>query len=1561
MADPAVPWRRAVAVLAGVAIVLGGIVLVLRSDGFSSVDATVPRATRWFVDQTRGRVVLADGFSGRALARLDVGDDGAVIDVVQGAAGTAVVDRAEATAREIDAAELRLGPARSVSVLAASESIVGIGQTGLVAIDPTTSQALLVPPGGGDTVPFQVDGAGLETLVAPDSSVWTISGGSLVRATTTGEVTVATGVATGRFSLVGSRPLLFDPGGGRVRFDDGEWVDLPTDADASEVVLQEPGPSAPCGWVAANDDLWCVGPGGIERTATIAGLDVDGADWLAIAGDAGALVRRAPLEIVRIDWRNERVIVDGGSPSVPDGSELAVSAATDLIWIDQTNGSLLWAVNPWGVHAISKNDNSAPLLGDDGRVVEEGTQGAAATRAAADAAVEAPFEPDENGIDDPPIAIDDPVTARTGAPVSIRVTANDRDPDGEAIAVVATTRPEDGSVEIVDASTVLYTPQDGFVGIDSFDYTIVDGNGTEASATVTIELLPLDATNQAPIGAEDATETGPDNDVVIDVLLNDIDPERDALRIDSFTPPDVGGELIELIGPSNLPALRYTPPSGASGTATFTYRPADLLGAVGEPVVVSVEIAQPTDDNRAPIVRPDAIRVRRDTPRPIAVLNNDRDPDGDRLQLSIVEPLPPGLLVELDGNSLVVTARAGAATYTPFSYRVDDGNGHVVTGGVLVVVIDDSEPNRPPVATPDSVSVAVGTTRVIDVLANDTDPDGDPLFLLELIRGDGDLGGDIRIEGDVISYTPAPLDGEEAEVDRFRYEIGDGSGATARGEVTVRILPEPVLAPPYAQDDAVTTEVDAPVTFDVLFNDGDPSGVRPTIVGTPGCASGGTARVGSDGRVTYTPPAGRAGVFSCSYEVTNAQGLRDSATIVITVLEPPNDNTPPIVPDIARTVETGDILVVDLLEDAEDDAPVEQLSVLSMTTPRLGVATREGSIVEFEAGTVAGPVSIAFQVGDMDGAVTPARLNIRIIEPIPEPPVARDDARTIVGPAVPTAIDVLANDIDPDGDPGDLRIASTEVRSGPATVSVAGGEIVVDAEAEYVGDVVVGYTVEDPDGLTDTATTVLTVLQPPNRAPVAEDDAAQVVNGGSVTVPIAFNDSDIDGDPLSISIVQFPDAALGSARLVDSSLVFDAVPGASGAAVTVYRVDDGELTDDATVRIEVLPCAVAPPEAPDVFLQTGYQQAISIDLTQYARNGDIVDVGPPLGAATGVYTPPAGENGNIVFQYTVRNSCRIRDVGEVVIDVNQDPSGTAYEQVMGRNATLSIPVSALASDTEPLTITALEQAPSWLTVAADSRSLSAAPNGASGVADAVAVIADPGGLTVRVPVRIVLENQAPQAFDDQIRVVPGSFLLDVLANDRDPDGDPISLLAYPETITFATGGTGTVQLDASGALLIDTGTGAGVGTFTYTIRDSLDRASAPATVTVVVNRAPQASDLSVAVPEHGEVVVALPASDPDGDALTVELLDDSSPIVTSVDGLTLTVRSPPPVLAGTLVLVRYRVTDPMGAVAQATITITVVEPPPPTTTTVPPTTTTTVPPTTTTTTPPTTTTTTAPP
>jgi large repetitive protein len=1540
-----VTWRQAVAAIAATLLTLFALVVVVRSDGLPAVDASSARATAWFVHQPTGRVVLVDGYGGRALASLDAGNRGQQLSVAEGRPGAFLLNDTTAEARAIDSVELRLGTPFGLTALGDGRAVSGVGQAGLVVFNPDEDEANVVPA-DGEPIPFRAEG-GTTAQVAPDGSIWSLVEGDLVRTTSSATQRTPLGVDDAALlSLVGNAPLVVDVSNRRARLGDGAWRPLATEADPSEILVQVPGPPAECGWVGADDDLWCVSAAGIEETSSVPGLDLGGGDLLAIAGEAAAVVRRGPSSIVRFDWRTGDIL-DDLSADVRADASLGVTATVDLVWVDDVAGDFVWGVNPWSVQAIEKGAQGILVLGEDGDVVGSGDPGEGTTGADESAAREPEVRsPDDNGIDDPPVAVDDRVTARSGASVPVQVTVNDYDPDGEAIAVSSVGVPGHGSVDIGTATTVVYTPEPGYVGVDRFEYTIVDGAGNSASATVTIELLAPGSTNKPPVGVVDSAETGPGVPVIVDVLLNDVDPERDALRLGGFSPPQsVGqatlGEVTETIGPSGLSALRFAPTDGFEGTAVFTYRPVDSLGAVGDDVEVRVEVARLGDPNRPPLVRPDAVRLRRDVTTQVPVLANDSDPDGDRLMLAVVEPVPAGLDVTVEGEELAVTARAGAGALVPFTYSVDDGNGHVVRGSVLVAVIDDVEPNRPPVVTADTQKAVVGQAVVVDVTANDVDPDGDPLTVVSVTQPADGSGQAVVFDREKIQFSPAPLLDEEGQATaRFTYTVSDGNGHEVVGDVTITVLPEPLDEPPFARDDSTFTYVDVPVTIDVLRNDGDPSGGRPTIVGRPGCATGGRATVTADLQVRYDPPPGRAGAFRCTYEVTNAQGLKASASIIVSVREPELTNVPPVAALDSLTVEVGATARIDVLaNDRDPDGPNSELRLVSSTAPLLGTATRDGRVITFVAGNRTGNATINYQVADGEGAISLGRLRITITERANQAPIAVPDAATIFGPATPQQFDVLANDSDPDETPGGLSVVSATRVSGDAAVSLVGSVVTIAPNADFIGQVIATYTIRDGEGLTATSSVVLTVQEPLNRPPDARDDVIDVVNGGSVTVPVLLNDSDPDGDALSVSIVSSADPALGATSLTaDKSITFAARPGASGTALVEYQVSDGELTDTAVLRIEVRPCAESSPIANDGFLTTGYRQPIAVDLTAFGANGTIADVTGPPGFVNGVYTPPEGENGNVVIAYSVVNSCRLRASGRVTIDVNQEPVAVPKSITVFRGEPVVVPVAGLATDSEPLTISAITGPPSWVSRQPDRLLVSPTLDTALGVSQFTVTVTDPGGLSTVVAIAVTVQNRPPIATADTVDATDGrKLVVDLVANDTDADSGGVLVISelLPTTLSFSGGGAGSVTLQADDrSVRIDPGDGRGVATFTYRVRDVEGADSSSTTVTVhgpPANQPPVATDQAVSVSVGTSVVVDLQASDPDGPppSIVEATFSDPSGVVERPRGLRLSILATTP---GTFI-VTYQVTDGEATSPTATLTITASSPTTTTTTT----------------------------
>jgi hypothetical protein len=1128
-----VSWRRVIVALVAVAVGLGGTFVALRADGFAATDATVPRATRWFVHQATNRVVLADGFSGTTLARLDPEEPG-IFQVVQSASGVALINRDTGTVRTVDAAALRLGPATPVELVDSTDSIVGIGQTGLVAVEPGSDIGVLLPP-DSEAVTFEVDAIGegaRNTRIAPDGAVWTLVDDRFLRITSADTETLATGLTGARFTLVGNTSLLLDSARARVRFGTGDWVDLPDAFAPSEVVLQEPGPPSECGWIGSGDTLLCIGDGGVVHRSDIDGLRLRALDRVAIGGEAAVVVRGETSRLVRLDWRNSRLldsVDDGPNAAIPAAAQLAISASVNLIWVDHVDGNRAWSIHPWGVAVVRKNDLSAPLLGESGQVIQGGDDGPADEADPDQIAPAGQRIPDGNGIDDPPVANPDSVSARFGVGVPIVVTANDYDPDGGAVAVVRVSDGQRGSVSITNASTVLYSPGPGFVGLDQFEYWITDSGGNLADTTVTVRLLPADAPNRAPVGFPDTAVTRPGVPVVIDVLANDVDPERDALQISSFTDPGSDGELVQIAGPTDLPALQYTPPPDISGEDRFTYRPVDAFGARGEPVEVVVEIDTSGGPNEQPTVVPDAVRLRRGVLESVPVLLNDRDPDNDTMVIVDVRA-PDGFDVQVAGDRLNITALAGAPELATVDYFVHDTVTEPVPAQLLVTVVADGQPNQPPVASADTATVVVGEPTIIDVLRNDIDPDGDAIFLLSAELADDSPGvGTVTVQGSELLYIANQLETDEAVFERLRYTISDGALENI-GEVTIRVLPERVFEPPFARDDSVTTDVDVAVTIDVLRNDGDPSGQDPLLVGDPSCPSGGVASATASGQVRYTPPAGRSGVFVCTYEVVNSQQLFASARITISVIEPPNRNRPPVVTPQSLQIEVGGTTTVDLLQNVTDpDGRSTKLEVVSWTRPAIGIVDVNGNFLTYTApSTVGPPVAFNFRVSDGDGGEAGGVVTFTIVPAVPLPPIARDDRAVETAPVPPTVVNVLVNDIDPAG--GTLRVTGARVTSGDGTASVTDSAVIVTPAATFVGDLVIVYEVTNARQLTSTATLVFTVIERPNRAPVVGDDVATVANGGQVVVAIANNDSDPDGDPLTYSITEPPNPRSAAPR-----------------------------------------------------------------------------------------------------------------------------------------------------------------------------------------------------------------------------------------------------------------------------------------------------------------------------------------------------------------------------------------------------------------------------------------------
>ncbi len=157
----------------------------------------------------------------------------------------------------------------------------------------------------------------------------------------------------------------------------------------------------------------------------------------------------------------------------------------------------------------------------------------------------------------PPTAVADAYDVKDAdGPYSLEVLDNDTDANGDALTVVAVTPPIHGTASVApDGSTVIYQPQAGYVGVDSFEYTVSDGNGGTASATVTLTATLSDRPPVAVAGDDITVRAGTDCEAVVgldgggssdpdgDVLAYRWDLTQDGVTLDSAAGPVVAWVL----------------------------------------------------------------------------------------------------------------------------------------------------------------------------------------------------------------------------------------------------------------------------------------------------------------------------------------------------------------------------------------------------------------------------------------------------------------------------------------------------------------------------------------------------------------------------------------------------------------------------------------------------------------------------------------------------------------------------------------------------------------------------------------------------------------------------------------------------------------------------------------------------------------------------------------------------------------------------------------------------------------------------------------------------------
>ncbi|MGL1154135.1 tandem-95 repeat protein [Vibrio parahaemolyticus] len=659
-----------------------------------------------------------------------------------------------------------------------------------------------------------------------------------------------------------------------------------------------------------------------------------------------------------------------------------------------------------------------------------------------------------------------------------------------------------------------------------------------------------------PVTLDAIEEDGGSIIITTEELLSNVDDEdKDTLSVENLIIDKGNGTLVD----NGDGTWTFTPQIDDDTEVSFTF---DIID--DEDLVVSgsanLDIL-PIND--APNAENDVITTEEDTAVTIDVLVNDSDVEGDALSIqSASVPSEQGSVDIVDGKLVFTPAENfnGEATIT---YIVTDGDlTDEAKVTVTVTPVNDS-----PVAVDDTTSIQEDTAVTIDVLTNDTDVDGDKLSI-ESASVPKEQGTVEVVDGKLV-FTPAENFNGDAEI---TYTVTDGE-LTDEAKVTVTVNPVndaptiKVEAVESITEDAVSTDT---VVATLTVRDTDTPEDQLTV-SLENNSNGYFVLVGDEVKLT------QAGVDAVNNDELNLKDLTISASVSDGVNPTASDSDSLIVNRVndAPTVENA-IADQELSEDFAtytidlNDAFKDSDSALNFS-----VSGNSNVLVSIENGIATisptadwnGSETLTFTATDPSGESISQRVDFTVA---PVADIVADKATVVED--TPTIIKVLGNDTFEGYD----QVVSLDTNNGPAngTVSVnPDGSVTYTPNDNYHGADSFTYIVTS--GGVSESTTVNVDVTPVNDAPMAKDDIATTQEDTAVTIDVLSNDSDMDGDKLSIQSASVPEAQ-GKVEIVEGKLVFTPSENFNGDAKITYTITDGQLTDEAKVTVTVNPVNDAP-------------------------------------------------------------------------------------------------------------------------------------------------------------------------------------------------------------------------------------------------------------------------------------------------------------------------------------------------------------------------------------------------
>ncbi|PZF59842.1 fibronectin type III domain-containing protein [Curtobacterium sp. MCSS17_008] len=353
--------------------------------------------------------------------------------------------------------------------------------------------------------------------------------------------------------------------------------------------------------------------------------------------------------------------------------------------------------------------------------------------------------------------------------------------------------------------------------------------------------------------------------------------------------------------------------------------------------VVRVTVLAPPDASTPPITTPKTVFVNTLSTKDTDVTATDTDPAGGVLMVTALDGPEQASGVQADIlDQHVVRVTLTAPLEGPVSFRYTESNGlATATGTITVVEIPKPDRIQPPVAQADTATVRVGDVTEIDVLANDTQPEGEPLTLdpdlVQNVPGDGGL---LFVSGDRLRYLAPDTPGNHTAV--YRVAGPDGQYADATVSISVRERDAATNNPPVPETVTARVVAGQSVRVTVPLVGIDPDGDSVQLVGVADNPDKGSVSDVTSDALTYDAGDYSAGTDEFSYTVVDAVGARATGTVRLGITPRAEQAANPVAEADHVTIRPGGSVTVRVLQN-DSDPQGGQLSVAAAEPTAAGV------------------------------------------------------------------------------------------------------------------------------------------------------------------------------------------------------------------------------------------------------------------------------------------------------------------------------------------------------------------------------------------------------------------------------------------------------------------------------------------------------------------------------------------------------------------------------------------------------------------------------------------------